>query len=148
MTSATDNDKMLRITGKTYDYKHLLVEYGALWEKDSKTWLMPESRWNLLRNNCIGGFNKKARDQSAAIEKWVAEPVSVDAKAAALDVEDDQQQDANARLISTAPELLWALREIVNQMDQGGQGSTAIYNRDACISAARRVIAKATGEQS
>lgn len=56
------------------------------------------------------------------------------------------ESHANARLIAVAPELLWALREIVNQMDQGGQGSTQVFNRDACISAARRVIAKATGE--
>ena len=60
-------------------------------------------------------------------------------------VESDENK-ANARLIAAAPELLAALDAIVRQMDQGGQGSTQVFNRDACIQRARAAIAKARGE--
>ena len=76
--------EMMRITGKTYDYKHLLVEYGGTWDKESQSWTITKERWELLLRNCVGGFNKKAKDQSAAIQKWVAEPIAADAKADAI----------------------------------------------------------------
>uniref|UniRef100_A0A6M3LR29 Uncharacterized protein n=1 Tax=viral metagenome TaxID=1070528 RepID=A0A6M3LR29_9ZZZZ len=55
-----------------------------------------------------------------------------------------EAQLADARLIAAAPELLYALREIVSQIDQGGSGGK-VFSRDACIAAARAAIAKAEG---
>lgn len=53
-------------------------------------------------------------------------------------------EEADARLIAAAPELLAALNEIVSQIDQGGAGGK-VFSRDACIMQARAAIAKATG---
>lgn len=58
----------------------------------------------------------------------------------------DGEREANARLIAAAPDMLAALEAIISQMDQGGQGATQVFNRDACIQHARAAIAKARGE--
>ena len=59
-----------------------------------------------------------------------------------------QQQEANARLIAAAPDLLEALQDIAEYWNQD-QNEAAMA--DACwhaIHTARAAIAKATGEQS
>jgi hypothetical protein len=57
----------------------------------------------------------------------------------------DDEQNANARLIAAAPELLEALRAITDQLERIGDTR---YDKDGqYIDAARAAIAKATGEQ-
>lgn len=56
----------------------------------------------------------------------------------------NDEDEANARLIAAAPDLLKALNEIVSQIDQGGSGGK-VFSRDACIAQARAAIAKVTG---
>lgn len=51
---------------------------------------------------------------------------------------------ANARLIVAAPKMLQTLIELLSQLDQGGS-SGKIFARDAIITQAREVVAKATG---
>jgi hypothetical protein len=63
---------------------------------------------------------------------------------------DDSEVDANARLISAAPELLEALRElhtIVNRAIHDGDWVVdGACDPDACMMRAEDLIAKATGE--
>lgn len=59
----------------------------------------------------------------------------------------NDEDEANARLIAAAPELLEALKEIVSQIDQGGAGGK-VFSRDACIAQARAAISKATGGEA
>ena len=59
-----------------------------------------------------------------------------------------EQQEANARLIAAAPELLEALKEIA---DYWNRGRNDMAMHDACwhaIHTAEEAIAKATGEQA
>uniref|UniRef100_A0A6M3LI58 Uncharacterized protein n=1 Tax=viral metagenome TaxID=1070528 RepID=A0A6M3LI58_9ZZZZ len=90
----------------------------------------------------------RARDGHAdRIAKGHSEFISVGcphAETPILDYPHDNEQTANAKLIAAAPELLYALREIVSQIDQGGSGGK-VFSRDACIAAARAAIAKAEG---
>ena len=51
------------------------------------------------------------------------------------------QQEANARLIAAAPDLLEALKWMVLRTEEGG------YSDGKCLEEARAAIAKATGEQ-
>lgn len=55
-----------------------------------------------------------------------------------------KEDDANARLIAAAPELLEALIAVVNMPDYDGSISTSVVRRNA-KHAARAAIAKATG---
>jgi hypothetical protein len=52
--------------------------------------------------------------------------------------------EANTRLIAAAPDLLLALKEIVSQIDQGGDDGK-VFGRDACITMARKAIDKYKG---
>lgn len=61
--------------------------------------------------------------------------------------QNDPEQQANARLIAAAPDLLKALTEIVSQIDQG-DSSGKVFSRDHCITSARAAIAQATGENA
>lgn len=56
---------------------------------------------------------------------------------------DDETALANARLIEAAPAMLAALRAILFQVVQG-----KVLERDACITAARKALAEAAGEQA
>tara|TARA_R110000868_G_scaffold21307_1_gene88510 strand:+ start:584 stop:988 length:405 start_codon:yes stop_codon:yes gene_type:complete len=56
-------------------------------------------------------------------------------------------QQANARLIAAAPDLLAALTEIIYQIDQGGSGGK-VFARDYCITAARAAIAEVAGRRT
>ena len=61
------------------------------------------------------------------------------------------EREANARLIAAAPELLEALREIVNGIsgrDCGGNPRTDIHALDWVDKTARAAIRKATGEEA
>ena len=51
------------------------------------------------------------------------------------------QAKANARLIAAAPELLEALKQLVNRFEQSGA-----YDHDHTIELAQSVIAKAEGQ--
>lgn len=55
----------------------------------------------------------------------------------------DDQNQANARLIAAAPELLAALEELVRSADLSGGQIRQVHRRD--IDHARAAIAKATG---
>ena len=59
---------------------------------------------------------------------------------------DTEPNEADARLIAAAPELLGACELIVSAFDALKQGSAA-RNEPLQINAARAAIAKATGEQ-
>lgn len=64
-----------------------------------------------------------------------------------LDVEDDYEAQANARLVAAAPELLEALQAIIqreNDFNRWGQGTLI---GDSVADNARRAIAKATGQE-
>lgn len=54
----------------------------------------------------------------------------------------DGKEDADARLISAAPELLEALQWMVQRADEGG------YPDGRCLMSARAAVAKATGERA
>jgi hypothetical protein len=56
--------------------------------------------------------------------------------------ESHREQDANARLIAAAPELLEALKQVVAWMDAPGDSAFG----DAQLQTARDAISKATGE--
>jgi hypothetical protein len=60
---------------------------------------------------------------------WVAEVYGID-------------DNANARLIAAAPDLLQALTEVVETYDSGDNGRTLRWAVDTC----RDAIAKATGD--
>jgi hypothetical protein len=61
----------------------------------------------------------------------------------------DSEQDANARLIAAAPDLLEQLKNILARFENCARihGNTEDWVIDAATEKARAVIAKATGEE-
>ena len=69
---------MVAISGKTYDWRSILKNYGARWVARDNVWVMTEERWNDLVSECVHGRNKRDRERNEAIRSWTVEPATED----------------------------------------------------------------------
>ena len=64
-----------------------------------------------------------------------------------FETDDEEEAEANARLIAAAPELLDALKAMLDQFNYSTV-SGLVHDESMAIMKAREAIAKATGEQA
>ena len=72
--------------------------------------------------------------------------VSLAAKMRVASIDDEPEARANARLIAAAPELLEALKQLLRQVDESGNGDASDFGWPSATHAARAAIAKAEGQ--